>query len=85
MGTDRRIDLIIDIIIDMYAERTSHAQRGVYSIFVETVKPIGARKMQAIDATDLRPAPLRAQYPELEAIADSPPAEPSLFPMGKGR
>jgi uncharacterized protein YecE (DUF72 family) len=27
------------------------------------------------------PEPLRAQYPELEAIADSPPAEPSLFPM----
>jgi|HubBroStandDraft_6_1064221.scaffolds.fasta_scaffold70763_1 uncharacterized protein YecE (DUF72 family) len=29
------------------------------------------------------PEPLRVQYPELEAIADSPPAEPSLFPMGK--
>jgi uncharacterized protein YecE (DUF72 family) len=29
------------------------------------------------------PEPLRAQYPELEAIADSPPAEPSLFPVGK--
>jgi uncharacterized protein YecE (DUF72 family) len=31
------------------------------------------------------PEPLRAQYPELEAIADSPPAEPSLFPMGRSR
>jgi uncharacterized protein YecE (DUF72 family) len=29
------------------------------------------------------PEPLRVQYPELEAIADSPPAEPSLFPLGK--
>jgi uncharacterized protein YecE (DUF72 family) len=29
------------------------------------------------------PEPLRAQYSELEAIADSPPAEPSLFPLGK--
>jgi uncharacterized protein YecE (DUF72 family) len=29
------------------------------------------------------PEPLRVQYPELEAIADSPPAEPSLFPMQK--
>jgi uncharacterized protein YecE (DUF72 family) len=29
------------------------------------------------------PEPLRVQYPELEAIADAPPAEPSLFPMGK--
>ncbi|HEY6385543.1 MAG TPA: DUF72 domain-containing protein [Candidatus Acidoferrum sp.] len=27
------------------------------------------------------PEPLRVQYPELEAIADSPLAEPSLFPM----
>ena len=27
------------------------------------------------------PEPLRAQYPELEAIADSPAAEPSLFPL----
>ena len=30
------------------------------------------------------PEPLRRQYPELEAIADAPPAEPMLFPMGKG-
>jgi uncharacterized protein YecE (DUF72 family) len=29
------------------------------------------------------PEPLRVKYPELEAIADSPPAEPSLFPLGK--
>lgn len=31
------------------------------------------------------PEPLREQFPELEAIADRPPAEPSLFPMGKER
>jgi uncharacterized protein YecE (DUF72 family) len=30
------------------------------------------------------PEPLRRQYPELEAIADKPPAEPMLFPMTKG-
>jgi len=29
------------------------------------------------------PEPLRQQFPELEAIADTPPAEPSLFPMAK--
>jgi len=29
------------------------------------------------------PEPLRQQFPELEAIADTPPAEPSLFSMGK--
>lgn len=29
------------------------------------------------------PEPLREQFPELEAIADRPPAEPSLFPLGK--
>jgi uncharacterized protein YecE (DUF72 family) len=27
------------------------------------------------------PEPLRVQFPELEAIADAPPAEPSLFPL----
>jgi uncharacterized protein YecE (DUF72 family) len=27
------------------------------------------------------PEPLRQQYPELESIADTPPAEPSLFPL----
>jgi len=27
------------------------------------------------------PEPLRVQFPELEAIADTPPAEPSLFPL----
>ena len=31
------------------------------------------------------PEPLREQFPELEAIADRPPAEPSLFPMGRER
>jgi uncharacterized protein YecE (DUF72 family) len=30
------------------------------------------------------PEPLRRQYPELEAIADSPPAEPTLFPLARG-
>ncbi len=30
------------------------------------------------------PEPLRRQYPQLEAIADTPPAEPMLFPLGKG-
>jgi uncharacterized protein YecE (DUF72 family) len=29
------------------------------------------------------PEPLRQQFPKLEAIADTPPAEPSLFPLGK--
>jgi uncharacterized protein YecE (DUF72 family) len=29
------------------------------------------------------PEPLRRQYPQLEAIADAPPAEPMLFPLGK--
>ena len=28
--------------------------------------------------------PLRRQYPQLEEIADSPPAEPMLFPLGEG-
>ena len=30
------------------------------------------------------PEPLRRQYPELEAIADTPPTEPMLFPLGRG-
>jgi uncharacterized protein YecE (DUF72 family) len=30
------------------------------------------------------PEPLRRQYPQLESIADSPPAEPMLFPMVSG-
>jgi len=31
------------------------------------------------------PEPLRRQYPQLEEIADSPPAEPMLFPIGGGK
>jgi len=31
------------------------------------------------------PEPLRRQYPELETIADTPPAEPMLFPVGRGK
>jgi uncharacterized protein YecE (DUF72 family) len=31
------------------------------------------------------PEPLRRQYPQLEEIADSPPAEPMLFPIGRGK
>ncbi len=30
------------------------------------------------------PEALRRHYPQLESIADSPPAEPMLFPLGKG-
>jgi uncharacterized protein YecE (DUF72 family) len=30
------------------------------------------------------PEPLRRRYPQLEAIADTPPAEPMLFPLGRG-
>jgi uncharacterized protein YecE (DUF72 family) len=30
------------------------------------------------------PEPLRRQYPLLEEIADSPPVEPMLFPVGRG-
>jgi uncharacterized protein YecE (DUF72 family) len=30
------------------------------------------------------PEPLRRQYPQLEVIADAPPAEPMLFPLGRG-
>lgn len=29
------------------------------------------------------PEPLRRQYPQLESIAENPPAEPLLFPLGK--
>lgn len=29
------------------------------------------------------PEPLRQQYPQLDAIADAPPAEPGLFPINK--
>jgi uncharacterized protein YecE (DUF72 family) len=31
------------------------------------------------------PEPLRPHYPELDAIADTPPAEPTLFPMNEAR
>ena len=30
------------------------------------------------------PEPLRRHFPQLEEIADSPPAEPMLFPIGRG-
>jgi uncharacterized protein YecE (DUF72 family) len=30
------------------------------------------------------PEPLRRQYPQLESIADTPPAEPMLFPLERG-
>jgi hypothetical protein len=30
------------------------------------------------------PEPLRQHFPELEQIADTPPAEPTLFPMAEG-
>jgi hypothetical protein len=29
------------------------------------------------------PEPLREKFPELEAIADQPPAAPTFFPLGK--
>jgi uncharacterized protein YecE (DUF72 family) len=72
----KRVAKVAERSREVFVITNNHYQgKGV----VNALQLIGILKRSKVKV----PEPLRVQYPELEAIADSPPAEPSLFPMAK--
>jgi len=72
----RRVEKMAERSRDVFVITNNHYQgKGV----VNALQLISILKGSKVKV----PEPLRQQFPKLEAIADSPPAEPSLFPMGK--
>jgi uncharacterized protein YecE (DUF72 family) len=72
----KRVDKVAERSREVFVITNNHYQgKGV----VNALQLISILKRSKVKV----PEPLRVQYPELEAIADAPPAEPSLFPTGK--
>lgn len=69
----KRVEKVAKTSRDVYVITNNHYQgKGV----VNALQLISMLKNSKVKV----PEPLREQFPELEAIADTPPAEPSLFP-----
>ncbi len=73
-----------------WAERIRHVAAKSQTVYAVTNNHyLGKGVVNALQLISLLkrakvavPEPLRAQYPELESIADAPAAAPTLFPMG---
>jgi len=61
---------------DMFVVTNNHFQGKAVVNALQLISILKGTKVKV-------PEPLRRQYPQLEEIADSPPAEPMLFPLGK--
>ena len=69
-----RVEKVAKTSRDVYVITNNHYQgKGV----VNALQLISMLKKSKVRV----PEPLREQFPQLEAIADMPPAEPSLFPL----
>jgi uncharacterized protein YecE (DUF72 family) len=70
----KRVEKVGERSRDVYVITNNHYQgKGV----VNALQLISILKGSKVKV----PEPLRVQFPELESIADTPPAEPSLFPL----
>ncbi len=70
----KRVEKVAERSRDVYVITNNHYQgKGV----VNALQLISILKGSKVKV----PEPLRVQFPELESIADTPPAEPSLFPL----
>ena len=70
----KRIHKVAERSRDVFVITNNHYQgKGVVNA-LQLISILKASKVKV-------PEPLRQQFPELESIADTPPAEPSLFPL----
>jgi uncharacterized protein YecE (DUF72 family) len=70
----KRVQRVAERSRDVFVITNNHYQgKGV----VNALQLISILKSSKVPV----PEPLRRQFPELESIADTPPAEPSLFPL----
>jgi len=72
----KRVEKVAKRSRDVYVITNNHYQgKGV----VNALQLISMLKSSKVKV----PEPLRQKFPELDAIADAPPAAPSLFPLGR--
>jgi uncharacterized protein YecE (DUF72 family) len=70
----KRVEKVAERSRDVYVITNNHYQgKGVVNA-LELISMLKGSKVKV-------PEPLRHRFPELEAIADTPPAAPSLFPL----
>jgi uncharacterized protein YecE (DUF72 family) len=70
----KRVEKVAERSRDVYVITNNHYQgKGVVN-GLQIISMLKGSKVKV-------PEPLRERFPELEAIADAPPAEPSLFPI----
>lgn len=70
----KRVQKVAERTREVFVITNNHYQgKGVVNA-LQLISILKASKVKV-------PEPLRVQFPELEAIADTPPAEPSLFPL----
>ncbi|MGB2621030.1 MAG: DUF72 domain-containing protein [Candidatus Acidiferrum sp.] len=72
----KRVEKVAERSRDVFVITNNHYQgKGVVNA-LQLISILKGAKVKV-------PEPLREKFPELEEIADTPPAEPSLFPLGK--
>jgi uncharacterized protein YecE (DUF72 family) len=71
-----RIRKVAENARDTFAVTNNHYQGKAVVNALQLISILKRSKVKV-------PEPLRSHYPELDAIADKPPAEPTLFPLAK--
>ena len=71
----KRIERVAERARDVYVITNNHYQGKAVVSALELISILKNTKVRV-------PEPLRAQFPQLDKIADAPPAVPSLFPLG---
>ncbi len=69
---------VIEHARDTYIVTNNHFQGKAVVNALQLISILKGTKVKV-------PEPLRQHYPELDAIAETPPSEPTLFPMGEKR
>ena len=72
----RRIRKVTERAHDTFVITNNHFQGKAVVNALQLISILKGSKVKV-------PEPLRRHFPQLEEIADSPPAEPTLFPVGK--
>lgn len=72
----KRIETVAERSRDVYVITNNHYQGQAVVNALELISILKHTKVKV-------PEPLREHFPELEKIADTPPATPSLFPLSK--
>jgi uncharacterized protein YecE (DUF72 family) len=70
-----RIRKVTEHAVNTFVVTNNHFQGKAVVNALQLIRILKSTKVKV-------PEPLRQHYPQLDAIADTPPAEPTLFPLG---